>query len=527
MTEGGDARFTLNLNPAPTANLRVDFTISEDTSGGQGFVASGLKGGTNVTVAANSATSSFTVPTTDDSTDEPNGSVTATLTARSGYMVGTPSSASVTVNDDDVPAPNLFWGIGLQQSGNPHRVLLNWSEDVGTFQVVLQPTRAVPQALSVTVTVTGTATHGTDYTFGSGVTYANGTATFTIPAGTPRFGKVFFPVSIVNDSVSDTGETIVLTIDDTSTVNRGSTYEMRITITEDSGDADFEVQGLPRVGETLTVVRTGDDPDGNGTIRNYQWFRVTDDDQSILINGTTGATLTLTQNLVGLRIGVTVHYTDGNGNIVDIRLPRVGPVEDLLPHVNFRGVAESLKGRLHYTSTDGTFEVNESAGSVWVELDLSETPETLTQLHIREKASGTTATRSQDYTRPPLGWVANFGRTRRRARFQVPIIADGIDDDRETLELEIYRVESVASQFNKVVGSHTYPDGRTVPTHSSEPVTGALGTYTPRSGTTRRAPPTIMSRYGCRRTTTKWPRAMRSRGPSTYRNRGAWTPPSP
>ena len=151
-------------------------------------------------------------------------------------------------------------------------------------------------------------------------------------------------------------------------------------------------------------------------------------------------------------------------------------------HVNFTGVAGSLKGRLHYTSTDGTFEVNESAGSVWVELDLSQTPETLTQLHIREKASGTTATRSQDYTRPPMGWVANFGRTRRRARFRVPIIADGIDDDRETLELEIYRVESPVSQFNKVVGEYTYTDNQgktqTLPTHSSQPETGALGTYT-------------------------------------------------
>ena len=41
VTEGGDASFTLNLNPAPTADLRVDFTVSEETGGGQSFVTPG------------------------------------------------------------------------------------------------------------------------------------------------------------------------------------------------------------------------------------------------------------------------------------------------------------------------------------------------------------------------------------------------------------------------------------------------------------------------------------------------------
>ena len=181
---------------------------------------------------------------------------------------------------------------------------------------------------------------------------------------------------------------------------------------------------------------------------------------------------------VTLTLNSGANYTLGNPSSASVR---VFDDKWAAGHVNFRGVAESLKGRLHSTSTDGTFEVNESAGSVWVELDLSQTPETLTQAYIRERRSGTTATRKQDYTRPPLGWIANFG-TRRRARFQVPIIADGIDDDRETLELEIYRVESPVSQFNKIVGEYTYTDNQgktqTLPTHSSQPETGALGTYT-------------------------------------------------
>ncbi len=242
VTEGGDVVFTLNLNPAPTANLRVDFTVSEETGGGQSFV---VTGDYFVMVSANNASQTFTHSTTNDMVDEPNGSVTATLTARAGYTVGTPSSASVTVNDDDVP--NLFWGSG-QQQGDRNLSLWNLTEDEGSQELLLQSTRAVSQALSVTVTVTGTAMHGTDYTFGSGVTYSNGTATFTIPAGTQGFVHTSFPLTIVNDSVGDSGETIILTIDDTSTVNLGFPNELRITVTEDSGDASFEIQGTPEVG---------------------------------------------------------------------------------------------------------------------------------------------------------------------------------------------------------------------------------------------------------------------------------------
>ena len=106
VTEGGDATFTLAINPAPTANLRVDFTVSEETGDRQSFVTTGDY---FVTVSANNTSRTFTVATVNDSTDEPAGSVTATLGARTGYSIGTPSSASVTVNDDD--APTLSIGI--------------------------------------------------------------------------------------------------------------------------------------------------------------------------------------------------------------------------------------------------------------------------------------------------------------------------------------------------------------------------------------------------------------------------------
>ena len=55
-----------------------------------------------VGIAAGATTVTLTVSTEDDTTDEPDGSITAELNAGAGYTVGTPSTAIVTVSDDDV-----------------------------------------------------------------------------------------------------------------------------------------------------------------------------------------------------------------------------------------------------------------------------------------------------------------------------------------------------------------------------------------------------------------------------------------
>ncbi len=97
VTEGTDATFTLNATPAPTANITVNLAVTD----GDNFAASGQVGNRTVTIGT-SGTAALTVTTDDDSTDEPNGRVTATLRTGTGYSVGSPSSAFITVNDNDV-----------------------------------------------------------------------------------------------------------------------------------------------------------------------------------------------------------------------------------------------------------------------------------------------------------------------------------------------------------------------------------------------------------------------------------------
>ena len=104
VTEGGDAVFTISANPAPASALTVTLTVADDAN--SDFLAQADEGEKTVTIAGGETSATLTVPTQDDSQDETDGSVTATLQADTGYTLASPSTATVAVSDNDpTPAP--------------------------------------------------------------------------------------------------------------------------------------------------------------------------------------------------------------------------------------------------------------------------------------------------------------------------------------------------------------------------------------------------------------------------------------
>ncbi len=101
VTEGGNVTFTLTPTPSPSAGITVNVSVSE--AGGSDFVAATDEGDKTRTIASGSTFAVVTVPTQNDTTHESNGSVTVTVKSGTGYTVGSPSSATRTVNDDDDP----------------------------------------------------------------------------------------------------------------------------------------------------------------------------------------------------------------------------------------------------------------------------------------------------------------------------------------------------------------------------------------------------------------------------------------
>ena len=104
VTEGNDAVFTLRASHAPTGDVEVGVTVQNLTGE---FAA--MTGTYTVTIAGGSDSGTLSVGTVTNKKDEHDGSIHASLQSGTGYSIGNPSSASVTVTDDD-PSPLMFTG---------------------------------------------------------------------------------------------------------------------------------------------------------------------------------------------------------------------------------------------------------------------------------------------------------------------------------------------------------------------------------------------------------------------------------
>ena len=107
VTEGAAASFSVEtvngLGQAQTLSSALTVNLSVSEAAGSDFVAAGDEGSKTVVIAAGQSEATYTVATVDDSTDEPNGSVTVRVRSGAGYRVGQTDqlSASVRVDDND------------------------------------------------------------------------------------------------------------------------------------------------------------------------------------------------------------------------------------------------------------------------------------------------------------------------------------------------------------------------------------------------------------------------------------------
>ena len=108
--EGQDVTFNLTATPSPTSTMSVNVALS--TSGDFGIHAR-----PRTVLISSSGTGSLTLSTVDDGVDEADGSVTLTITSGSRYIIGSQSSATANITDNDEPISML--GEGTQTDQEP------------------------------------------------------------------------------------------------------------------------------------------------------------------------------------------------------------------------------------------------------------------------------------------------------------------------------------------------------------------------------------------------------------------------
>ena len=156
------------------------------------------------------------------------------------------------------------------------------------------------------------------------ITWAGTDRTETAPSGGNTDDHFDFTITVTNSETSPASTTLTARL-------------ARVNIpSADSGDATFTLSSTddivtPEVGDTLTIARTGDDPDGNGdgTVT-YTWYRVDSTDMEILIlDGTdavTGTTYTIQTADIDHTIRVRATYTDGVNEPEDVPTDTVATV---------------------------------------------------------------------------------------------------------------------------------------------------------------------------------------------------------
>src|SRR5438552_18755176 len=93
--------FQICRAPDTSSDLSVNYTLGGTEQNGRDYEQLG----NSVTIAAGASSTTVTVRPIDDGEIEGNESVTLTISESAAYNVGSPSSATLTIADNDGPPP--------------------------------------------------------------------------------------------------------------------------------------------------------------------------------------------------------------------------------------------------------------------------------------------------------------------------------------------------------------------------------------------------------------------------------------
>ncbi len=302
---GTNLVYTVSLSqPSPSA-LSIGFSVGGTATSGSDYAAVNSP----LVIAAGQTSGTITVSPTPDTTVEPDETVVISLNAGSGYTVGSPSSATGTILNDDLPALSI--NNVSQNEGNSGTTAF-------TFTVSLsQPAGSGGVSFNI-ATADGTATAGSDYIASS----VNG---LTIPAGS---SSATFTVQVVGDTLNEPNETFY------------------VNVTNPNGATITSGQGVGTI--------NNDDAQPSLSIGDVS---VTEGN-----SGTTTATFPVTLSAAsGQTVTVNFATTDGSANAGSDYVAHSGTLT-FLPGITTQNMAVTINGDTT-VEPDETFTVNLSGAS--------------------------------------------------------------------------------------------------------------------------------------------------------------------
>ncbi len=322
-TEAGVAgQFTVSRTGPTAASLTVNFSLAGSTAT---TVTDYASIGTSVNISAGQSSAVINVNPVQDTLNEGNETVSITLSSNASYTVGSPSTATVNIADDDRPVVNIT-------ANQP-----NAAEGGASGQFTITRSGATAPAITVSIAIAGTATNTTDYaTLPTSVTFAANQTTATLN------------VVPVNDALIEGPETVLVSLGSTATYDIGASSSAVVTITDNDVPPSIyisspSVQGtLVASGHGLIVAVTATD-DGLPSPLTYAWTQASGPGTATF-ETPTAATSPVTFSADGVYV-LKVAVSDGQFTVSDQVTVIVGAAiapadwitHDLTPSLTQRG----------------------------------------------------------------------------------------------------------------------------------------------------------------------------------------------
>ena len=420
VTEGGNAVFTVSASSAPTAALTVTLTVADDAS--SDFLSASDQGEKTVTIASGQTSATLTVPTQDDSTDEANGSVTATVSSGTGYTVGSPSTATVAVSDNDptpqgTPVVRIAAGAGVTEGANAVFTLTASPTPTASITVNVAVTQSGDFATSgqagarpVTIGTGGTATL-TVATDDDGTDETNGSITATLQAGTGYTAHGTQNAATVG---VDDNDVPVVRVTGGAGITEGGTVAFTLTASPTPATAITVSVAITQSGNFATSGQAGTravtiGSSGTGTVN-----VTTVNDSTDEANGAITAT-------VQAGSGYTVAAAPNHAASVTVA------DDDAAPGAPTISIADATMKESH---VNGYFKVT-----------LSEKVDWPVRVHYATRDSTpVSAVAGQDYLAWKQSWQlsARFKPGQTETQIHVPLYNDSHDEDPETFEVVLF-----------------------------------------------------------------------------------------
>ncbi len=208
----GSVGVTVNLVPAPTEDVTINYTVGGGTAQSGDYSIEGLTGSSgSVTVSAGITSVDIPVTINSDSDSERDETVALTLGGGSDYTVGTTRTHTLTILDDDRTRAEFASAEStVVEADTPHPV-----------QVNLRPA-APAGGLTLSYGVRSTATRNRDYRVPNTMRVSEGATSVDIL------------VEIIHNGESEPDETVELTLRVGSGNNVGEESVHRLTITDNN-----------------------------------------------------------------------------------------------------------------------------------------------------------------------------------------------------------------------------------------------------------------------------------------------------